>query len=227
MKIILLLTFFVTSIQLLSQESLERTGKIFTKENAFVGGNVTLPLLSILQGTKNLMIGANPHFGYEISKNMDVAAVLNIQKNKFEVSERSVVTFLTNSAISRVSMIGLGAFTRLYVLDVAFLQIQPELNYITNKETSFIANTTTFRLDESTTKTSKVKPSFLVGAGYKRGFNRGKTYGYVSIMYDLISKNSPYSNAIVSTITSSTNSAPIFLRAGINIMLSDLKRRNQ
>jgi hypothetical protein len=227
MKIILLFAFFVASLQLMSQDSPEPTGKIFTKENAFIGGNVTLPLLSILQGSKNVMIGANPHFGYVISKNMDVAAVLNIQKNKFEVSQQSILNLVNNSAISRVSILGLGAFTRLYVLDMAFLQIQPELNYITNKETSFILNTTTLKLVETNSKNSKVKPSLLVGAGYKRGFNSGKTFGYVSIMYDLISKNSPYSNAVVSTITSSSNSAPVFLRAGLNIMLNDLKRRNQ
>jgi hypothetical protein len=219
-----IIVFFIVQASF-AQDAKLNANPIFVKENAFVGGNFTLPLLQLLQGgnTQNIMISANPHFGYTVGKNMDVAAVVNIQSNKFEVSETNILNLINNRATAKVSILGVGAFTRLYVLDVAYIQIQPEVNRITKKETTY--NLNGFELPTATTvKSSIIKPSFLVGAGYKRGFTQGKTFAYVSIMYDLIANNSPYSNGIL-TIANNNKSTPIFLRAGFNLMLSDLKKK--
>jgi hypothetical protein len=208
-----------------AQNANVNTKNIFVKENAFAGGNFTLPILQLLQGgnTQNMMLGANPHFGYTVSKNVDVAAVLNFQANKFEVSEASLLNIINNRATAKVSMLGVGVFTRLYVLDVAFLQIQPEINRITKTETTY--NLNGFELPQATTvKSSIIKPSFLIGAGYKRGLTTAKTFYYASIMYDVLAKNSPYSNGILA-IANNNKSTPIFLRAGFNVMLSDLKKK--
>jgi hypothetical protein len=221
---VLIALFFLLNI-VSAQDASVKSKDIFVKENAFIGGNFTLPLIQLLQGgsTQNIMIGANPHFGYTVGENMDVAAVVNIQSNKFEVSEASILNIINNRATAKVSILGVGAFTRLYILDVAYLQIQPEVNRITKKETTY--NISGIQLPTATTvKSSIIKPSFLVGAGYKRGLSKGKTFGYVSIMYDLIANNSPYSNGILS-IANNNKSTPIFLRAGFNLMLSDLKKK--
>jgi hypothetical protein len=216
-----LVLFLLIALQSTAQT---KTKKLFQRESAFIGGNVTLPLFGLLQGQNDLMIGANPHFGYSITDNVDVAAVLNLQKNKYEISENSILNLINNKATAKVSMIGLGTFTRFYILDIAFLQLQPEVNYITINETKYIING--FNLPTTTTtKTNKIKPSLLIGAGYKRGFNRGKTFFYATILYDLITKNSPYSNGVASALTGS-QSVPFLLRAGFNVMLKDLKRNN-
>ncbi len=219
-----LLSFFMMSIANAQKDNLN-TKNVFSKENAFVGGNFTLPLLQLLQGgnSQNIMIGANPHFGYTVGNNVDVAAVVNIQSNKFEVSENSILNLINNRATAKVSILGLGAFARLNVLDVAYIQIQPEVNRITKKETTY--NINGIALPQATiVKSSIIKPSFLIGAGYKRGLATGKTFYYVSIMYDVLSENSPYSNGILS-IANNNKSTPIFLRAGFNVMLSDLKKK--
>lgn len=209
----------------------DKTKKLFTKENAFVGGNFTIPILQLLQGDNgggggNFMIGANPHFGYTLNKNVDVAAVLNIQSNKFDNTQANYTNLLNTGAITKVSMLGVGTFARLYILDFAFIHIQPELNRITKKETKYGFNSSTLQITQTQlAKVSELNTSFLIGAGYKRGFNQGRTFAYASVMYDIFTKNSPYSNAAVQTITGRPNSTPIFVRAGFNMSITDLLNR--
>jgi hypothetical protein len=171
------------------------------------------------------MLSANPHFGYSVKENVDVAVVLNFQSNKYEVTEQSILNLLNNQSTAKVSMLGFGTFARYYLLDVAFLQIQPEINYVTVKETKYAINGLSIPTGV-TSKNSYLKPSLLVGVGYKRGFNKGKTFGYASILYDVISNKSPYSNGILS-IANNNKSTPILLRAGFNVMLSDLSKKNK
>ncbi len=222
-KTIFIVSFLALIItQTNAQSKAPEIGKILSKENAIVGGNVTLPLASILQGQKDISLGANPYFGYEVSKNVDVAVVLNLQKNKYEITQTSILNLINNQSTTKVSMLGVGAFTKLYILDLAFLQFQPEINYVTINETTYTLNGINLPI-ASNSKKSIVKPSFLVGAGYKRNFNKGKTYYYASLLYDLMGEKSPYSNGIAS-IVNNNKTTPIVLRAGVNFKLSDFKK---
>ena len=104
----------------------QTTNKIFKKENAFVGGNVTLPVLALLQGQKDVQISLNPHFGYKINKSVDIAAVLNIQSNKFDNTPDNYNNILNTGAVAKINMLGVGVFARVFPIDFIFFQLQRE-----------------------------------------------------------------------------------------------------
>ncbi len=224
MKLLLTIALAVCTMGATAQSKFEK--KPFSKENAFIGGNVTIPLQALIQGQKNVVISLNPHYGYSVKPWLDLAGVLNIQTAKFDNTQANYTNILNTGAVTKLSMVGIGAFARAYLLDVVFLHIQPELNLISKRETKYSFNASTFQVTQTELpKASNLQPSFLVGAGYKQGFRGGSTFGYVSVLYDVFTKNSPYSNAVVQTITGSNQTTPIIFRVGTNIKLEDLKRR--
>ena len=93
----------------------------FKAENLFVGGSVGA---GFGQGTFSLGLG--PYVGYSVNKFVDVAVALNYNY----VSQRD-----PNSTLKlRQSIIGPGAFVRLYPVKFLFLQAQYEYNFIKYKE---------------------------------------------------------------------------------------------
>lgn len=190
-----------------TQQTKETKASIISKENAFIGGNVTL---SFGQQGSGIIIGANPMYGYTIKKWLDVASVLNIQYNKFQIDANA----LLNGRQRNMFLLGTGISTRVYPLNFVFLQVQPEINFISIKEKPipFLGAT------GPTITTNKLVPSILVGGGYKQGFNGGRTFSYVSLLFDVAgNSNSPYKDIF-------GNIVPIF-RIGMNFSLADLNNK--
>jgi hypothetical protein len=191
--------------------------KTFSKENAFIGGSLTFNY-----NTQGFLIGINPMYGYTIRKWVDVAAVFNFQYNSLQLDQVA-----TNYIRERkTTQVGTGLSTRIYPIEFLFLQVQPELNLLTGKERITTISGT------SQGKFNKLVPSMLVGAGMKRGFQSGRTFAYASILVDIINNsNSPYRSLATNPLgglvqTVSGNIVPIY-RAGINLSLADLKRKNK
>jgi hypothetical protein len=205
-----------------SAQENDQSGKVsLSKENAFVGGSLSL---SFGQQGSGFFIGTNPYFGYTLKKWIDMAAVLNFQYSNTKLDPNTVSALFTGYKTNS-TLVGLGLMTRIYPIDYVFLQLQPEVNYIHRKETPlslpFIGQLVS---GPSVTK-NITQPSFLIGAGYKRGFTRGRSFAYISILLDAInSKNSPY--RLYNPYTATSTVLPVY-RAGINISLADAgKKRN-
>jgi hypothetical protein len=200
----------------------KQTGKIqLIRENAFIGGSLSL---SFGQQGAGFFIGTNPYYGYSLKKWIDMAAVLNFQYSNTKLDPYTISTLFTGYKTNS-TLVGLGLSTRIYPIDYVFLQLQPEINYIHNKETPLSLPLFGQVVNGPTVTKNITQPSFLMGAGYKRGFTRGKSFAYISILLDVInSKNSPY--RLYNPNTGSSTILPIY-RAGINFSLADTgKNRN-
>lgn len=166
----------------------------FKKENLFTGGSLSL---GFSDGTTS--VGLIPHFGYSINKYIDVAVSLNFNYT----SQRDFIVYRDKV---RQTIIGPGAFVRLFPVKFLFAQAQFEHNFIKLKyhpadNSGYIASTEHFGGN-----------SLLVGAGYAQGREDGNTFYYLSIMFDALkSKYSPYKDELGRNI-------PI-IKAGINIAL--------
>jgi hypothetical protein len=217
MKYLVLIAAFITCFYAANAQNESEPEKapkkaLFNKENAFAGGNITL---SIGGGNGGLVLGANPMYGYFLNDKWDVAGVFNIQYNRFVLD----ATAILNGQEAQSFLIGAGVSTRVYPIDEIFLQLQPELNYISKKTKSILPQIIGPITTTSSSKARFVVPSLLIGGGYKQGFNRGKTFSYISVLFDVAgSKNSPYKNGITGTIL------PIF-RAGVNFLLADRRSK--
>jgi hypothetical protein len=146
----------------------------FKKENLFTGGSVNA---NFGQGT--LALGIGPYFGYSINKYIDVAASFNYNY----ISQRD-----PNSTLKyRQSILGPGAFVRLFPIKGIFGQAQFEYNFIQQKAIYGVAG-----YPDDVIK-FKAK-STLVGGGYCSGRDgSGSTFYYFSVLVDVAKDvNSPY-----------------------------------
>jgi hypothetical protein len=198
MKKILVIAFVCIAIKATAQlEGIKENKKIFTfkKENLFTGGAVGAGF-----GNGTFTLGLGPHIGYSINEYVDVAASLNYNY----VSIRDAY-YLGDKL--RQSVIGPGAFVKLFPVDFLYVQGQFERNFLTNK---YIAPNNSY-LPNLTDKISV--SSYLVGGGYCSGREGvGSTYYYFSILFDLGNDiNSPYIDQL-------GRKDPI-IRAGFNIAL--------
>ncbi|NOT90398.1 hypothetical protein [Ferruginibacter sp.] len=196
-KIILGALLLVTVITVNAQNEEEKDGKkkLFKKENLFTGGSVTVSFFS--GGT---VLGLSPYFGYSLNKYIDVAVSAN-------VNYTSIRDAYYSGDKSRQTVIGPGAFVRLYPVKFIFAQAQFEQSFIKEKyiypsNLAFPTETTSYNVS-----------SFLVGGGYCNGREgTGDVFYYFSVMWDLKKDiNSPYVDGLGRTV-------PI-IRAGLNIPL--------
>lgn len=171
----------------------------FKKENMFIGGNLTLNAGGF---NNTFLIGANPIVGYSVLPRwIDLGVGLNAQY----FSSRYV---FNNNDRLRSTTVGAGVFTRLFPIKFIFFQAQPEFNYIFQRYDDGAGNKA---------KETFTAPAFLVGAGYKTNFADGNTYGFLSILWDVIKDpNSPY-------LDNRGNSLPI-IRAGFQVGLGDMRQ---
>ncbi len=174
-----------------SDEEQERK-PFFKKENLFTGGSVGAGF-----GQGAFSLGLGPYFGYSLNKYVDVAASLNYNY----VSQRDPFSI----AKYRQSIIGPGAFVRLFPVKFLFAQAQYEYNFIQfkdipgNNAPNFI--------------TKYNVQSFLIGGGYASGREgEGTPYFFFSVLID-IGKNplSPY--------TDQYNRTQPIIRTGLHIPL--------
>ena len=163
----------------------------FKKEKLFTGGSANI---GFSDGAT--MLGITPQLGYSITNWAD----LGINFNLNYISQRDYYT--TNKI--RQTTYGPGAFVRLFPLNFLFATAQYEYNSIHQKLISS---------GLPTQKGSINANSFLIGAGYAGGRERGgNSYYYFSIMWDVYGdKNSPY-------VDQFRRATPV-IRAGYNIGL--------
>lgn len=150
-------------------------------------------------------LGISPIFGYSLTNWMDAGISLNVnyisQRDYQEVGDKL-----------RQTLIGPGAFVRLFPVNFLFASAQYEYNfirykYIPSPAGNYVSN-----------KVHVNASSLLLGAGYAGGRQRGgNSYYYFSISWDVLGdRNSPYVDSYGRTV-------PV-IRAGYNIGLFQGRR---
>jgi hypothetical protein len=180
------------------EESTKKGG--FQKDHLFTGGGITLSFSSY--GT---VLGASPVFGYSITKWLDAGFVVNF----IYATQRHYAFYSVDDKLKQ-TIIGPGAFVRVFPVKFLFLQGQVEKNFIRQ---------TLVPDDNSIPKqTYKIESnSLLVGGGYCNGREgSGEPFYYISLLFDVAKdKNSPY---VEVTDMGKINALPI-VRAGVQIPL--------
>ena len=173
----------------------------FKKENLFTGGSVGAGF-----GNSTFSLGLGPYLGYSLNKYVDVAVALNYNY----VSQRD-----PNSTLKvRQSILGPGAFVRIFPMNGLFAQAQYEYNFIQLKAIYGVAGY------PNQVEKYKVQ-STLIGAGYASGREgTGSPYYFFSILVDVgKSELSPYRDKY-------GRQNPI-IRTGINIPLFQGKNKGR
>ncbi len=183
---------FVYSSYAQDEEDETESKSFFKKENLFAGGSV-----NTFFGQGTFSLGLGPFIGYSINKYVDVAASLNYNY----ISQRD--QFSTYKV--RQSIIGPGAFVRLYPVKFLFAQAQYEYNFIKFKEIyggGFPNVITKYQVQ-----------SFLVGAGIASDREDvGDMFFSISVLFDVAGNiNSPYTDAL--------NRPDAIFRTSVNIPL--------
>ena len=181
------------------EESEAKTGG-FKKEYLFSGGNINLSFFSGVT-----VLGAAPQLGYSVTKWLDAGVVFGYTYT----SERDPY----NNDKYRQTIVGPGAFARLFPVNFLFVDVQYEHNFITQKYVPASGvGASTYSVDAN---------SLLIGAGYTSGRSfRNSPYYYFSVSVDVINnKNSPYTDRY-------NNLLPVVL-AGFNIPLFQGERGNR
>ncbi len=176
------------------------------KENLFVGGGINLAV-----GTGRFSIGVRPYVGYSINKYVDVALSLSYDyiSQRYENTQYKV----------RQSIIGPGAFVRVYPVRFLFAQAGYEKNFVKFREiygSGFPDIITKYNVE-----------SFLVGAGFASDReNEGDGFFYISLLFDVANNlYSPYKDQYgrINPIIRSGIHFPLFQNAKENLR----KRRRQ
>lgn len=194
-KTILILSILAVNFSVTAQRGNddEENKSFFKKENLFTGGSVSA---NFGQGT--FAFGLGPYFGYSINKYVDVAASFNYNY----VSQRDPYSTLKY----RQSILGPGAFVRLFPINSLFLQGQFEYNFIQQKAIYGVAGYPDVVIKYKAKST-------LIGGGYCSGRQGvGSGYYYFSLLVD-VSKdlNSPYRD--------NYGRKNLIIRAGLNFPL--------
>jgi hypothetical protein len=177
----------------------------FSKDKLFTGGSVGAGF-----GSGSFSLGLGPYFGMSLNKYVDVAATINYNY----ISQRD-----PNSTFkARQSIIGPGAFVRLYPVKFIFLQAQYEYNFVKLRGIYGVPN-----YPDDIIKYNV--QSYLIGAGYASGReDEGQPFFFFSVLVDLSKDpNSPYVDQFARKNA--------ILRTGINIPLfqgrGSSRRRNR
>ncbi len=162
----------------------------FKKEYLFSGGTLNLSFFG-----STTVLGATPQLGYSVTNWMDAGIVLGYTY----ISQR-----YANNDKLRQTLIGPGAFVRLFPVNFLFATAQFEHNFIRYK---YIYNT------GDNEKLNRSVSSLLIGAGYSsQRMGRNSPYYYFSVSVDVLQNpNSPYTDQY-------NNLLPV-VNAGFNIPL--------
>ena len=148
----------------------------FDKSRLFVGGNFGLSFGNFT------FINISPQLGYRFSPAFAAGVGINGQYS----SMRRRYIDGTTASREDYGVAGLNVFGRLYPIQQAFLQLQPELNYTWGKFREYNPERD-YKLD------GKIVPSVLAGAGAAIPAGRGAMV--IMIQYDILQQNrSPYGN---------------------------------
>ena len=200
-KIILAAILFNLALVVKAQDEKEEKTGGFKKENLFTGGSVNA---SFFNGTTAL--GISPYLGYSITNWLDAAVSLNFNY----ISQRDVDVYGDKL---RQTILGPGAFVRIFPVNFLFAQAQFEHNFLTQKYVP--TNNSSYTRDKYKTDVN----SLLLGVGYASGREQyNKSYYFISLSFDVLKlANSPYVDNLQRTI-------PV-INAGFNIALFQGGRR--
>lgn len=165
------------SLSLFAQDE-EEPKKGFDKDKLFISGNFGLSFGDFT------LINISPQIGYRFNNVLAAGAGVNFIyssiKNRFIPS--------TYDYRESVGVAGLNIFGRVYPIQYAFLQLQPEANYIWGKR-KYSDGTADLKLD------GKIVPSLLAGAGAAIPAGRGAFI--IMAQYDVLQNNrTPYGEKV-------------------------------
>jgi len=203
----LILTIFCLSVSFLSvraqKEKDDEDSKGFKKENLFTGGSVTVSFFN-----HQTVLGGNPIFGYKIANFLDAGLSFNYVYN-------GARDYLVYNDRIRQTVIGPGAFLRVYPVSIIFLQAQLEENF-SHLKYIFPGGSPTETIKADAT-------SLLLGGGLAQGRQKGSTtFYYISLLFDVLkNKNSPYVDVSYDPNNPAVQRIDVLpiIRAGINIGL--------
>ena len=178
-----------------AKEEEEATPGGFKKEMLFTGGNVNIGYFNGVT-----VLGATPQLGYSVTSWLDAGVVFG-----FTYTSQSI----DYGSKYRQTILGPGAFVRLFPIDFLFASVQYEHNFIRQKYI-YPGGSEVDKLNVS---------SMLVGLGYTSGrAGRNSPYYYLSVSVDVFNNiNSPYR-------TFANEIYPV-VNAGFNIPLFQGSRR--
>ena len=192
----ILATFILVTVftWLHAQEEESDQPRGFRKEMMFTGGNLNIGYFNGVT-----VLGATPQLGYSVANWLDAGIVLGYTYMSQSINSAEKI---------RQSIIGPGAFVRLFPADFIFATAQFEHNFIRQKYIYY---------GGSTVQKTSVS-SLLVGLGYTSGKQgRNTPYYYFSVSVDVL-KNpaSPYrtyANEIFPVVNAGFN-IPLFQGSG-------------
>ncbi len=174
----LALFLFVSLLVHAQQTEEQEAEKTPFQENLFTGGSLNLAFYS-----NTFMMGGSPVLGYSVTNWLDAGGVVNYTYTSYRDYNGRLNDKL------RQTMLGGGAFLRLYPVRFLFVQAQVEQNSIRQK---FIP------VGGVVEKISVSAPSTLIGGGYTTGRQgrRGNPFFYLAILFDVAGDiNSPYTDS--------------------------------
>lgn len=176
-----------------NEDGEKKTG--FKKDMLFTGGSINLGYFNGVT-----VLGASPQLGYSVTNWLDAGVVFGYTytSQSISVGEKE-----------RRTIIGPGAFARLFPVDFIFASIQYEHNFIRYKYINPYSPDQIYKTDAN---------SLLLGLGYTSGREgRNTPYYYFSVSIDVFNDpNSPYrtfANEIYPVVNAGFN-IPLFQGSG-------------
>lgn len=197
MKKILLTLFFMsacTAVLWAQKEEDEKKDGGFKKEMLFTGGNLNIGFFNGVT-----VLGATPQLGYSLTEWLDAGISFGYTYTSQSVASDYKV---------RQTILGPGAFARIFPIQFLFASVQYEHNFIRVKQ---IISGNSF--------VNKVNAgSLLLGLGYTNGKDgRNTPYYYFSVSFDVLNNiNSPYrtvANEVYPVVNAGFN-IPLFQGGG-------------
>ena len=171
---LLLLLFLAVGAQPGSKHS----KKDHLEKNLFTGGSLSLAFYN-----NTFMMGGSPVLGYSLTNWLDAGVVVNYTYTSYRDYNGRLNDKL------RQTMIGGGAFARVYPVRFLFAQAQLEQNSIRQKY---------IPVGGVIEKVSVSASSTLIGGGYTSGRQgrRGNPFFYLAVLFDVSGDvNSPYTDS--------------------------------
>ena len=178
MKIKYLLALFISTLSIASlyAQDEEEPKKGFDKDKMFIGGNFGLSFGDFT------LINISPQVGYRFNDILAAGVGVNF------IYSSTKYRYFQPTYRESFGVAGLNIFGRVYPIQYAFLQLQPEANYIWGKR-KFDNGTTDLKLD------GKMVPSLLAGAGAAIPAGRGAFI--IMAQYDLLQNSrAPYGEKV-------------------------------
>jgi hypothetical protein len=179
LKYLLAVCLFLTiSVSIFAQDEEKEPKKGFDKDKLFISGNFGLSFGDFT------LINISPQLGYRFNDFLAAGAGIN------GIYSSSRSRFLNGQTASRENygVVGLNIFGRVYPIQYAFLQIQPEVNYTWGKLKEYDPDAV-YKLE------GKFIPSLLAGAG--ASIPAGAGAFIIMAQYDLLQNTrSPYGEKV-------------------------------